>query len=205
MVTLSIVFGSSWFISIGIPSTNTNGSLLVNKEEIPRILITAASAPGRPELCDTFKPVIPPCKDCDKEVIGLVAIFFVTSNVDTAETEFILFSDEKPVTMISSISSESELIDTVKLLMARETTCSKSLKPIYLNTNISPRLALILKYPLTSVTVPMVVPLIMTFTPANGTGGSIFSTTCPWIVHSRSSATLFVTVDSALVVFAIAI
>ena len=53
---------------------------------------------------------------------------------------------------------------------------------------MSPRLALILKYPLMSVTVPMVVPLITTFTPANGTGGSTFSTTCPWIVHSLSSA-----------------
>ena len=91
---------------------------------MPRIFIAAASAPGKPELCVTFNPVIPPCSDWDKDVIGLVDKFFVTSKEDTAETEFTLFSSEIPVTTISSNSSESEFKETVKLLIARETTYS---------------------------------------------------------------------------------
>ncbi len=49
-----------------IPSTSTKGSL-VPKVEMPRIFIAAASAPGKPELCVTFNPVIPPCSDWDKD------------------------------------------------------------------------------------------------------------------------------------------
>ena len=48
----------------------------------------------------------------------------VTVLKDAAETEFTLFSSEIPVTTISSNSSESEFKETVKLLIARETTYS---------------------------------------------------------------------------------
>ena len=111
-------------MSIGMPSTNTNGSLLVSNEEIPRILIVAASAPGKPDPCVTFKPVMPPCKDWEREVIGFEDMFLETSKEEIEEIEFNFFSSEIPVTTISSNSSASELKETVKLLIARDTTYS---------------------------------------------------------------------------------
>ena len=107
-----------------MPSTKTKGSLLVSNEEIPRILIVAASAPGRPEFCVTFNPVIPPCRDWERDVIGLVDRFLLISKEDTDEIEFNFFSSEIPVTTISSSFSDSAFKETVKLLIARETTYS---------------------------------------------------------------------------------
>ena len=93
-------------------------------EEIPRILIEAPSPPGIPELWVTVRPVTPPCKDCEIEVIGLEFRFFAISNVDTEDIEFSFFSSEKPVIITSSNASESPDKETLKLLIARDTTNS---------------------------------------------------------------------------------
>ena len=115
-------------MSIGTPSTNTSGSLFPNVET-PRMLMEAPSAPGKPEPCVTFKPVIPPCNDCDRFVIGRLFRFLEISSEATEEMEFNFFSSENPVTITSSSSSVSSDIDTVKLLIARLTTYSCVLNP----------------------------------------------------------------------------
>ena len=110
-VTLSMVVGSRLSISIGMPSTKTKGDRF--PIVTPRILIIAASPPGKPLDCVTVIPVTPPCRACDKEVIGL--LFSVASSF-TCEMEEILFSfrsSVKPVTITSSsalIFSSSEMI-----------------------------------------------------------------------------------------------
>ena len=84
----------------------------------------APSPPGIPEPCVTVRPVTPPCKDCEIEVTGLDFRFFVISNVETEEIEFNFFSSEYPVTTTSSNASESSDKETLKLLIARDTTYS---------------------------------------------------------------------------------
>ena len=169
-----MVFGSRLFISIGIPSTKTSGSLLPNVET-PRILTAAASPPGSPLSCETEIPVTPPCKACEREVIGLLTTLAATFTWEMDEIEFNLRSSERPVTTTSFNRLTSSSIEIIRLLSRRFTVYSVVLKPMNEKTNTSPFSTWILKYPSISVVTPIAFPFTCTLTPTIGIGLEVFS------------------------------
>ncbi len=168
-------------VAPGNPSTTYNGSLPALIEVPPRIRIRG-SAPGSPLLLVTVTPAARPCSACVAPRVG-------NSLSSAAETD-----DIEPVTSLffwtpypTTTSSESDWISCISERSITDRFCkltSSDVKPTDEKTSVTFPSGTDNWYrPSTSVTVPVVVFFIITFTP--GSGSSVVkSFTVPLTVKS---------------------